>query len=100
MIRGSTPTLKFELPLEIDNNVTKLRLTFKQNGEIVFEKTEKDIVINEQFFTVRLTQEETLMFDSSCPIRMQVKIRTTDGNVVPSDVVLIECKDVLSEEIL
>lgn len=100
MRRGSTPTLKFELPLEIDNNVTKLRVTFEQNDKIIFEKTERDIFINEQFFNLQLTQEETLMFDSSVPIRMQVKIRTTDGNVVPSDVVLIECKDVLSEEIL
>lgn len=100
MRRGSTPTLKFELPLEIDNNVTKLRLTFEQNDKTVVEKTEKEIMINEQFFSVQLTQEETLSFDSSCPIRMQVKIRTTDGNVVPSDVVLIECKDVLNEEIL
>lgn len=55
MKRGTTPTITFTLPEEI--NIAELYITFSQNKRTVLEKKLDDVEIKENVITLPLTQE-------------------------------------------
>ncbi len=74
MKRGTTPNFVFTLPFDGDN-ITKLNIAFAQNGDVIVEKTLQDCSALEKTISVRLTEEETLRFDSDLgPVEMQLRV--------------------------
>lgn len=71
MIRGTTPTLTITLSNEID--FESYFVTFKQEGYIVVEKTEKDCSQEGPVITVQLTQDDTLKIRSGVALEVQVR---------------------------
>lgn len=99
MIRGSTPTLTFTLPFDASGVVKDLRITFNQD-ETVLEKRLADCTLDGTEFAVTLSQKETLLFNHEKVIKIQVKIKCIDGNVLVSDPQYKFCHEVFNEEIL
>lgn len=99
MIRATTPTHTFELPFAA-NQLAKIRISYAQNDAVVFEKTEADCVVEGNSIKVTLTQEETLQFDSTYNVQIQIRALTADGKALASQIEKVRIKDVLNEEVL
>lgn len=98
--RGTTPTLTFEFPFSIDQ-IEKCILTFAQNGEILLEKNLIDFQKqNDKILALKLTEEETLLFDyQKIWLSMQFKVGIS-GNVMVSETMNVEISDTLNDEVL
>lgn len=82
MIRGTTPRHTFTLPFPAAH-VKKVRIIYAQSGLAVLTK-EVDTFPEEGSFTVQLTQEETLRFDASCLVEIQMRVLMDDGQALCS----------------
>ena len=98
MYRGSTPTLTFRLPKDIDlSMVDKLRIDFSQANINIFSKDLSECFINGNDISVKLTEEETLRFDSKKnPVKMQLRIGIGEDRI-PSDTLYTMVKDIVKE---
>ena len=81
MIRGTTPTIEFKLPFEVDKLLVVL-ITFSQNGEEKLRKSEAECTLEDRSIKVWLSQEETLDFNPNTPIDIELKVKTTSYNVL------------------
>ena len=75
MIQGTTPTHKFNLDISTDL-IEEMRVTYEQNGKVVLEKETEDITMEGSSAEVKLTQEETMLFDAPASARIQLHVRT------------------------
>lgn len=99
MIRGSTPTHIFNLPIDTAL-LSKIRIIYAQDDEILFTK-EKDVCACDGCrISVKLTQEETFMFDCKKSVQIQIRAATTAGDVVPSKIKLVSVEKCLDNEVL
>lgn len=100
MIRGTTPTFTFTLPFEADGLITDLRVTFAQGDETVLEKSIADCTLDGAKIGLNLTQEETLKFNHEKTIKIQVKVKFSDGSVAAAKPCFVFCREILNEEVL
>ena len=88
MIRGTTPTHIFELEISVEN-IADLEIAYSQNDRVLFYKRKDDCVLDGNTITLSLTQEETFMFDcSKRVVEIQIRIKTIDGKVPISDIII------------
>lgn len=100
MIKGSTPTHKFNLPFTVDI-IDKLQIKYAQNDENVITKEKADCVLDGKTICVTLKQEETLLFDChKTTVQIQLKIKTLDGKVVISRLLTAPLEKCLFDEVL
>ena len=99
MIRGTTPTHFFTLPFDA-GEIDKLRVTYAQNGLTVLDLTEDDVTADGQEIRYQLTQEDTLKFKNNVLVEIQIKLKTLDGNVLASNVIVISVSKILNEDVL
>lgn len=104
MIRYTTPTHVFEL-VDVDlSHVSKILVIYAQldDGEhkIILEKTDRDVVKNENKIEVFLSQEETALFDSGKCACIQIRIKMNDGSVLSSGIMRVRIEASLNEEVL
>lgn len=99
MIRGTTPTHIFNIPLDA-SLIKDVKITYVQGGEIVLERRAKDCEINGSTVTVQLTQEETFKFNCNKKVYFQVRVLTTGGEVVASRVISADVDMCLDNEVL
>ena len=92
MIRGTTPVIKLTLPEEIDWDV--LYITFKQGDTNVLEKTLSDVEIDGKTIYLLLTQAETLAFDRSNVVWVQLRGKVGD-TAYASKVMRVSVSDIL-----
>ena len=97
--QGSTPTHKFSTPYE-KSSIDSVIITYWQNGRIVLEKHAQDVVIADLAMTTELSQEDTLLFDEKGDVKMQIKVKLTNGKVIPSNDMYASVKDVLNKEVM
>lgn len=83
MIQGSTPLHTFVLPFKTEM-IQAVRIIYEQKNKVVLSKETKDVSMDENTIALRLSQEETLLFDSSVMARIQLHILTTGGDALPS----------------
>ena len=99
MYRGTTPTLTFTLPFEVEQ-ISKISLVFFQSHKLVFEKTKEDFTFEGNNLILKLTEKETLQFNaSSNPVEMQFRV-LVNGDVIASKIMKVEVKRILCEEVL
>lgn len=107
MKRFTTPTHRFVL--EIDpRQWDEFRITYRQAGKIVLEKTEADQIDitvgtskpTRYTMSFKLTQNETAMFSPNTKVEMQIRYHYPDGTVDATDVMTANVTDVLNQEIL
>ena len=98
MIRGTTPTLTFNLPF--DTSVVKSAyLTIRCLGEEI-EKSITDSELGETSISFTLTQEETLKLPKSRRAKIQLRILTKGGDALATTIYEVEVADVLKEGLI
>ena len=104
MTRGTTPTHTFTLPDNLKTaTLSALYITYAQRGETVLEKTLSDVTINNGVITCTLTQADTLKFEvlnqhCGCDkVNIQVRIKTSDGVAMASDIMPVPIRDILKD---
>lgn len=95
MYRGTTPTNKFMLDIDLQDAVV-IYITYKQNNKTILEKTKEDIEFGDGYISVELTQEETLEFKER-PISIQIRARFADGKAIASNIIKTTVNNVLKE---
>jgi hypothetical protein len=99
MIRGTTPTLEFMIPLDT-SLIAEAWVTLSQNGIVILDKALEDCQCEERKLSVRLTQEETLMLDCKCNTEIQVRVRTIDGEALASNIIVVSTQRILKDGVI
>lgn len=99
MIRGTTPTHIFKLPFEKDV-IKAIRIIYAQNNQIVLVKNTEDCVLENGTATVKLTQEDTLSFDSSKSVEIQVRVLTAGEDALVSNIKCISVERCLDKDVI
>ena len=88
IIRGTTPTVTFNLPLEVEQ-ITNCEVYFSQAGRLLLVKHMDDCEMfdDEDVLAVTLTQAETLLFDPDIKLEMQIRFVFEDGAVEATNIV-------------
>lgn len=99
MIRGTTPTHIFDLPF--DTAVIKqIKIIYAQGDCVVFTKDAKTCHMGTNTVTVKLTQEETLMFDCRNHVQIQIRVLTLGGEALASDIQSVSVGKCLDNEVM
>lgn len=99
MRRGTTPTHIFTLPFEV-NSCTKVRVVYAQREIVKITKTEADAELTGNQIIVKLSQEDTLRLDDRLKTEVQVRVLTADCESMVSDVITLNTKRCLNDEVL
>ena len=99
MIQGTTPTHQFTIPMDA-SSVDKVRVTYAQKDEVLLVKENEDCRIDGNVIELKLSQEETLLFDEFSSVQIQVRVLTTGGDALASDLIRVPCGAVLDKEVL
>lgn len=101
MIRGTTPTLEFTLPFDT-SLIAEMYVTMTQNGKTVLEKTLSDCNCSGTSVSLTLTQEETLKLQQQLrsQAEIQLRVRTTAGEVLASDIMSVYVGRILKEGVI
>ena len=99
MRRGTTPTHTFNLPFDAAM-VSKVRIIYAQNDEEVFTKETADCTLSDMKVVTKLTQEETLSLDQRKNVQIQLRVITTDGDALASNVITKGVLELLEDEVL
>ena len=99
MYRGTTPSNTFTTAVDI-SEAAVVYITYKQNGQVVLEKTLSDITFGTEgqthTITVGLTQAETLAFDDSM-VAIQIRARFGDGRAIASNIISAPVRQILKD---
>lgn len=98
MIRITTPQHTFQFPHD-PSTYAGIRITYKQCGQIVLQKTEADMTFGENNTAYYvLTQEETALFQPGYDVQFQAHVKTQNDTVCASEIMLLRVTDVLDNE--
>lgn len=98
MKRASTPIHRLEIPFD-EADISALWLTYSQNNKIVLQKKKDDFTIEDNVWSVRLTQEETNLFKADTA-QAQIRILFTDRTSLPSEIFNVSVGPVLNDEVM
>lgn len=97
--QGSTPTHYFEIPIS-GSKVKDVEIAYEQNERVILIKETADCTITENEVIVKLSQEDTFLFDKNYPVKIQIRLLDYNDNVLPSDEITKSVKRCLSKEVL
>lgn len=111
MVRGSTPTHTFTLPFAPPQG-TEFRIVYAQGEDYkeknLFEITTERCTIDGKAVRVKLTQEETLLFDCApvwhngqyapLPVKIQIGCKTPGGETLWSNIINTTADRCLKED--
>lgn len=98
MFRGTTPKLTFTLPHEFD--ISALFITFEQDGKQILEKTLEDVEVEGVKITLSLTQADTLAFTAPSDVKIQIRLKDSEGNAVASRVMKAGVDEILKDGVI
>ena len=99
MIQGTTPTHTFNVDINT-NLISKIRISYEQNGKIVLHKEKEDCELTANAITVKLTQEETLKFFAPSNVRIQLHALTTSNDSLVSKPIKVPAHILLDKVVL
>jgi len=99
MIKGTTPTHIFELPFDT-GNLAEVLIVYAQKGEEVLRKVTEDVTFDGCKISLKLTQEETFLFDERKSVQIQVRALTNDGDALASQISVVRVEQCLCEEVI
>lgn len=104
ILQGTTPTLTISIdPDDLAlTDVTELELAFQQFNQPVLIKHMADCVVDttENTVSYNFTQEETLAFLPATPLNWQLRLATTNGQIIGTQISLIQISDLISNEVM
>ena len=99
MIRGTTPTHTFTLPIDT-KLLTSIKITYAQDDRVIFSKNTEDCRLEGNTVKVTLTQEETFKFEADKHVQIQVRVLTNTGDLVSSSVMCVTVGKCLDGEVI
>ena len=100
MIRGTTPTLTFTLPMAV-STLSEYWVTVSQMYDnIRIDKDRSTLTASGKTITANLTQEDTLRLVPDKPVYIQLRVLTSGGDAMASEVFKATVDDVLREEVI
>lgn len=93
--RGTTPTHTFNT--NIDLTGSKVFITYTQKGQTVLEKTNDEVMIYDDHIDVTLSQTDTLSFNRSSIVSMQIRYVTDKGKAGASNIMTASVGELLKE---
>lgn len=102
MIRGTTPTLLFNLPFSA-SIIKSAEITIKYiDGlkKVLITKYLADCELGETSISTKLTQEETLQFPAPAMVQVQLRILTTDDTALATEIYKVSVKKLLADEVI
>ena len=96
--RGTTPTITFTTPFNA-NMIVAGFITFTLRGKIIFDVDINDeaVTVEDEAIKLKLTQEQTLMFDEDDANKVQIRLLLTTDDAVASNEVEIPIGGILRE---
>lgn len=99
MRRLTTPEHKFTLQID-PSVISKVRIIYAQNNAIVLTKEGEDVSLDGNVAKVKLTQDETKKFTADKEVEIQVRVLTLGGDALASDIIKVDVKKVLDDEVM
>lgn len=99
MIRGTTPTHIYTLPF-LTENIKEIRIIYAQDDSVLLVKTAADCTLENDTATVKLAQEETLLFECKKPVQIQVRVLTVGGDALASNIEHVSAGKCLESEVM
>ena len=101
MIRGTTPTLTFTTPYKA-GEVADGYITFTMQGRILLDIniTSDSVVILDNYIQLKLTQEQTLLFNTKYRTQVQLRLILSNSKRVASNIVNVPVGRILKEGVI
>lgn len=96
--RGSTPINTFKVNIDLTNST--VFVTYSQGGDVIVEKTGSDLIITDKTISTRLSQEDTLKFDDSMLVEMQIRYVKPNGVADGSNVITASVGKILKDGVI
>lgn len=102
MIKGTTPTLHFNLPIKTNTiKEAEIVLQYVDNFKTVnIERKLEECSVGENSISAVLTQEETLALPAPAIAKVQIRVLTVDGLVFASEKFDVTVKELLKESVI
>lgn len=100
MYRATTPTHRFTFPADVVSLVEKVKVTYGQKNEVLFELDENDLTWNGNVASVTLTQEQANRFSNKKVGQVQLRVLTTGEDVLASEIFEFDVEFVLDDEVM
>ena len=102
MIKGTTPTLHFNLPIDTSVIVSAEIVVeyVDSNKSVTIVKTTDACTIGENYIETVLTQEETLQLPAPTTVNIQLRILTNDGTALATEIQKVSVKRLLKEDVI
>lgn len=97
--KGCTVGNTFTVPFTKEE-VEVLYITYQQRGKTVIEKTLDDCSFGDGFISTGFTQEQTLLFESSIRVCIQIRARLKDGTATKSNIIETDVDKLLKDGII
>lgn len=99
MIKGTTPTHTFEIPFDT-SLIKTVKIIYVQDDEIVLCKKNNEITIKDGVIEVKLSQEDTFLFDCQKPVKIKIRILSSGGEALVSQTFNEVIEDCYDNEVL
>lgn len=105
MRRGTTPTLTFNLPFS-SSQIKYCEIYFAQgdneeDADVLFTKKYEDCTFGTKTISVKLTQEETLLFEAGDnKAFIQIRFIFNDDSVDATNVIKTKIKNILDDDVI
>lgn len=99
IIQGTTPEHEFTLPFDT-SLIKELRISYGQKGKEVLVKYDEDCVCSGKLIKVKLTQEDTFLFNGHSVVEVQIKALKTNEEIYFGEGYTYRVKVILNNEIL
>lgn len=96
MIRGTTPTLTFNLPFDA-SNIKTAWVTFSQFNVEVFTLENEELAMDGLTISAKLTQEQTLSLSKNDDVEIQLRILTNSGDAIASNIMKTSVSNILKD---
>lgn len=102
MIKGTTPKLHFNLPIETKIiKSAEIVLQYVDNAKtVIIERTMDECEVGEKHIAAVLTQEETLALPAPAIARVQLRVLTLDDLAYATEPAEVVVKELLKESVL
>lgn len=102
MIKGTTPTLQFNLPIDTSTlKAAEVMVRYVDNNkEVTIIKTLDECDATENTITAMLTQEETLKIPAPSIVEVQLRVLTVENVALASDIFTTTVKRLLKEGVI
>lgn len=98
-MRGTTPTHMFKLPFDTAQ-IKSIKVTYAHDKIPVLTKLTEDCTLVDHTITLRLTQEDTLLFENNWLVEVQLRVLMQNGDALRSKVYCLNAGVLLDDEVM